>query len=108
MLRLLAIRPNLSQRQIASALGISLGKANYCMRALVDGGWITAQRMRDSDNRPAYAYVVTPQGSWRMMRLAARFLEQKRHELEALKREIELLNSEVTGNDTDKRKLWLD
>ena len=105
MLRILEANPNLSQRQIAVELGISVGKTNYCMKALVDRGWIKAQDFRTSDNKRAYAYVLTRSGMRRKSQLAVRFLEQKRHEFEALEREIATLSAEVTGiagNDSDR------
>ena len=101
MLNILAANPNLSQRQIAAELGISVGKTNYCIKALADKGWIKARSVRNSDNKLAYAYVLTPSGIRRKKQLAVRFLEQKRQEFEALEREIEMLDAEAKSMSGD-------
>lgn len=95
LLRLLDGQPNLSQRALASELGISLGKTNYCLRALVDKGWIKIRNFRNSDNKRGYMYLLTPRGIERKASITVRFLREKRAEYEALKREIELLKREV-------------
>jgi EPS-associated MarR family transcriptional regulator len=101
MLNILAANPNLSQRQIAAELSISVGKTNYCIKALADKGWIKARSVRNSDNKLAYAYVLTPSGIRRKKQLAVRFLEQKRQEFEALEQEIETLDAEVKDMSGD-------
>ena len=95
MLNILAANPNLSQRQIAAELSISVGKTNYCIKALADKGWIKARSVRNSDNKLAYSYVLTPSGIRRKKQLAVRFFEQKRREFKALEQEIEMLNVET-------------
>ena len=62
LLRLLESKPTLSQRALARELGISLGKINYCLNALIDKGWIKVKNFRDSDNKLGYIYLVTPRG----------------------------------------------
>ena len=104
VLRTLEANPNLSQRQIATELGISVGKANYCVKALINRGWVKARNLRNSDNRLAYAYVLTPSGIRRKAQLAVRFLEQKRQEFEELKREIAVLSAELGRNSIDDIK----
>ena len=74
-LRALQSNPRLSQRQLAQALGISLGKTNYCVRALIERGLVTAQRFRTSNNKLAYAYLLTPEGLETKTRITARFLQ---------------------------------
>jgi len=101
ILKTLEANPNLSQRQIAVELGISLGKANYCIKALINRGWVKACNFRNNDNKLAYAYVLTPNGIRRKAQLAARFLEHKRREFEELKREIAMLNAELEGTPGD-------
>lgn len=91
----LKANPNLSQRQLANKLGISVGKVNYCIRALIDKGWVKARNFRNSDNKRTYAYALTPNGVRRKAELTVRFLEQKRREFEELKREIALLSAEI-------------
>ena len=101
VLKALEANPNLSQRQLATELGISVGKANYCIKALIDRGWVKARNFRNSDNKFAYAYVLTPSGIHRKAQLAMRFLEQKRWEFQELKREISILNAEIEGVPVD-------
>ena len=95
VLKALEANPNLSQRQLATELGISVGKANYCIKALIDAGWVNALNFRNSDNKLAYAYVLTPSGIRRKTQLTMRFLEHRRSEFEALRREIALLSAEL-------------
>ena len=94
-LRALQSNPRLSQRQLAQALGISLGKTNYCVRALIERGLVTAQRFRTSNNKLAYAYLLTPEGIETKTRITARFLQRKRAEYDALKAELEQLTAEA-------------
>jgi len=101
VLKALEANPNLSQRQLATELGISVGKANYCIKALIDAGWVKARNFRNSDNKLAYAYVLTPSGIRRKAQLTVRFLEHRRREFEELKREIGMLNVEIEGMPVD-------
>lgn len=95
VLRLLQENPEMSQRQLADALGISLGGVNYCVRALVDKGLVKVKNFRNSDNKMAYAYFLTPKGITEKTALTARFLKRKINEYESLKAEIESLKSEL-------------
>ena len=95
-LRLLEAVPSMSQRDLAEQLGISLGKANFCLNALLDRGLLTAQRFHNSSNKLAYAYLLTPAGLVEKTALTASFLKRKMNEYEALKSEIELLSAEVS------------
>ena len=99
VLKALEANPNLSQRQLATELGISVGKANYCIKALIDKGWVKARNFQNSDNKLAYAYMLTPSGIRRKSKLTMRFLEHKRTEFEALRREIAMLSAELDGQD---------
>jgi EPS-associated MarR family transcriptional regulator len=96
ILRLLESRPDISQRQLSRELGVSLGKTNYCLRALLDRGWIKAQNFKNSQNKIAYAYLLTPEGIERKAKIAVRFLKRKTAEFEAIKQEIEQLRREVS------------
>lgn len=91
VLQLLHQQPDLSQRQLAARLGISLGKANYLLRALLDRGAIKARNFRNSQNKLAYAYLLTPAGLAQKAALAQGYLQRKIVEYEALKAEIEFL-----------------
>jgi len=95
VLRLLESNPHMNQRDLAEALGISLGKANYCLRALLDKGLIKMQNFRNSDNKRAYAYLLTPTGVAAKAELTVRFLKWKMEEYERLKLEIESLKREM-------------
>jgi len=96
VLRILEKNPDLSQRQIASALGVSLGAVNYCLRALIEKGQIKVRNFQSSNNKMRYAYILTPRGVREKARLAGAFLVRKVAEHEALKAEIAALNEELT------------
>jgi len=104
LLTLLAERPDVSQRQLADALGFSLGKINYCVKALLDKGWVKAQNFKNSKNKLAYAYVLTPSGIDAKARITARFLKRKMAEYEALKAEIARLQAEVGQADSAREQ----
>lgn len=93
-LRLLEANPDLSQRELSQELGISLGKTNYCVRALLDKGLIKMQNFRNSDNKLGYAYLLTPAGIAAKADLTRNFLKIKIQEYEHLKQEIEQLQRE--------------
>ena len=97
VLALLERSPDISQRELARQLGVSLGGANYALRALVDRGMVKAQNFSRSERKLAYAYVLTPQGLAEKTKLTARFLKRKLEEYEALKSEIEALQGLVAG-----------
>ena len=87
--------PEVSQRELAKALGISLGRVNYCLRALIERGLVKANNFRNSSNRSAYAYYLTPKGLEEKTRITVAFLKHKMDEFEALRREIESLRKEA-------------
>ncbi len=95
LLRLLECNPEASQRELAAELGISLGKTNYCLRALVERGLVKARNFKKSHNKTAYAYFLTPQGIEEKARVTLRFLARKQREYVALKAEIEELQREA-------------
>lgn len=95
VLRLLEANPGMSQRDISDALGVSLGKTNYCVKALLDKGLLKMQNFRNSQNKLAYAYLLTPAGIAAKTELTARFLKYKVTEYENLRNEIEALRREV-------------
>jgi EPS-associated MarR family transcriptional regulator len=97
VLRLLQDNPDITQRQMASQLGISLGGMNYCLKALVEKGWVKMDNFSRNPNKLKYAYLLTPNGVRAKTRLTAHFLKRKLAEYEALKAEIEALRTEV-GN----------
>lgn len=95
LLRLLTAEPELSQRELAQRLGMSLGKTNYSVRALIDRGWVKMRNFRNSDNKSAYAYVLTPRGLHARGTAAREFLLRKQREFAALESEIAELRVEV-------------
>jgi len=95
VLRLLESDPGLSQRDLSQALGISLGKTNYCMRALLDKGLIKMQNFRNNENKLGYSYLLTPAGIAAKAELTRNFLIIKMREYEVLRREIEQLKTEA-------------
>ena len=96
VLRLLEQRPEMSQRELSEALGLSLGKAHYVLHSLLDKGLVKAGNFRRSDNKLAYAYVLTPSGLREKVRLTRAFLSRKEAEFEQLRRTIDTLKSELT------------
>ena len=94
-LRLLEANPEMTQRELAEALGVSLGAANYCLKALVEKGWLKLENFQSNPNKLGYLYLLTPMGIAAKTALTARFLKRKLAEYEALKAEIEQLKSEV-------------
>jgi EPS-associated MarR family transcriptional regulator len=95
LLKLLEENPELSQRRIAEEIGVSVGKINHCLRALLDRGLVKIRNFRDSQNKLAYAYYLTPKGAREKVRTTAGFLKRKLAEYEGLEREIEELKREV-------------
>lgn len=96
ILRALEEKPNLSQREIARDLGVSLGAVNYCLRALIERGQIKVQNFKSSDHKRRYAYVLTPKGIARKAALTRAFLVGKVEEYEALRQEIDSLEREIS------------
>ena len=102
VLRALDANPELSQRQLAQELGVSLGGVNYALKALIERGFVKADNFRKSGTKVAYLYVLTPQGITEKTSLATAFLGRKLEEYEVLRQEIEALKGEVgSGNSAD-------
>ena len=95
VLKLIEQNPELSQRQLAEEMGVSLGKANYCLRALIDKGLVKAKNFKNSSNKAAYLYLLTPRGVEAKAKISVRFLARKVEEYEALRVEIEELKIEL-------------
>jgi len=95
LLKYLEAHPEASQRALAREMGVSLGKVNYCLKALVARGCITAGRFRRSNNKLAYAYKLTPKGLEAKAEATVRFLHRKLNEYQALQGEIETLRDEA-------------
>ncbi len=95
ILKLVQERPEISQRELAEALGISLGKVNYCLKALIEVGILKVTNFRNSKNKSAYMYLLTPSGIEEKAKVTVRFLKNKIQTYEALKSEINMLTDEV-------------
>ena len=98
VLRLLEGNPQMNQRDLAAAAGVSLGKTNYCINALLDKGLIKMQNFKSSKRKLAYAYLLTPAGVAEKAALTQRFLTRKMEEYDALKAEIDQLKQEAADN----------
>lgn len=98
ILRKLDTEPEVSQRELARELGISLGKANYCLNALIEKGLVKVNNFRQSENKKGYIYLLTPSGVEEKAKITVRFLKYKLAEYETIKAEIEQLQHDVESN----------
>ena len=103
LLRYLAENPQVSQRELAEHLGISLGKTNYCLKALVEKGLVKARNFKNSADKRAYLYLLTPSGFRAKAEISVRFLQRKIAEHEALHAEIEQLRRELENDVAENR-----
>ena len=99
IMRILQDNPDLTQRELADQLGMSVGGLNYCLKALMDKGFVKMGNFQKSKNKFKYVYLLTPQGIAEKVALTSRFLQRKMAEYDALKLEIEALKSEVEQRD---------
>jgi len=95
VLRHLENDPEITQRKLAKELGISLGKANYCLKALIGKGLVKTDNFKNSNNKSAYLYLLTPKGIKEKSRITLHFLKRKIDEYENLKKEINELRQEI-------------
>jgi EPS-associated MarR family transcriptional regulator len=95
ILRALERDPSMSQRQLSRSLGLSVGKTHYLLHALLDKGWVKTRNFRRSDNKLAYAYLLTPTGLRHKLALTRRFLVRKEQEFEMLRDTIDQLRAEL-------------
>lgn len=95
VLRLLEQNPEMTQRELAKALGVSVGATNYCLKALVGKGWVKLENFQKNRNKLGYLYLLTPMGIAAKAQLTASFLQRKMAEYEALRAEIDQLQAEV-------------
>lgn len=105
MLRLIESRPEISQRELADELGISLGQINYQLKALKEKGLIKVGNFMRSDNKLAYVYLLTPQGVASKLSVTKRFLARKREEFELMKAELDELEREALFSETQAQKI---
>ena len=95
ILKILKDNPKMTQRQLSKELGLSLGRTNYVIHALIDKGWMKLSNFKRSDNKLGYLYLLTPEGVIEKSILAQNFLSRKLKEYNRLKEEIEILKSEL-------------
>jgi EPS-associated MarR family transcriptional regulator len=101
LLQLLEANPRMSQRDVARELGISLGRVNYCLKSLMEKGWIKVSNFRNSRNKAAYIYLLTPRGIEAKAGVTVRFLQAKLEEYDALAADIERIRAEVERQKQD-------
>ena len=98
VLKHIEANPSITQRELAKELGVSVGKVNYCLKALIDKGWIKANNFKNSNKKLAYFYILTPSGLEQKAKITMNFLKRKMSDYEELKKEIEVLKNEVNNN----------
>ena len=96
LLKFLAEHPDASQRELARQLGVSVGKVNYCLKALIAKGFVKARNFRNSNHKAGYLYILTPQGIDEKINVTSSFLRRKLDEYDLLTKEIERLTREVS------------
>ena len=97
VMRILQDSPDVTQRELAEKLGVSLSGLNYCLKALIDKGWVKIQNFSNNKNKLGYAYLLTPTGIVHKASLTSSFLQRKMQEYEVLKQEIKRLKQEVNS-----------
>ena len=102
-LKVLEKNPELSQRQLAKELGVSLGKTHYILNSLIDVGLVKVDNFRRSDNKLGYAYLLTPRGFVEKATVTKRFLSRKQREYKELEQQIADLTKEVESMSSDVR-----
>ena len=95
ILKILEQQPDLTQRQLSEALGVSLGKTNYVLKSVIDVGWVKLDNFQKSNNKWGYAYLLTPTGVAEKATITVRFLKKKKQEYDDLQVEIAELQKEV-------------
>ena len=95
LLKIIKENPEMTQRQLSNALGLSLGKTNYLIHSLLSKGWVKLENFRRSNNKSGYLYLITPSGIEEKSVLARKFLKRKSAQYNRLKKEIEILKSEI-------------
>ncbi len=105
ILKVLEKNPEISQRDLARELGVSLGRVNYCLKALINVGLLKVTNFRNSKNKLAYMYLLTPTGVKEKSIITERFLKMKLQEFEALEAEINMLRAEAKTNSNNLRSV---
>ena len=95
LLRKLEENPNYTQRELSEEMGVSLGKVNYCLKKLIEKGWVKLINFNKNENKVSYVYLLTPKGIEKKTKLTFEFLKTKVREYEILQEEIEMLKKDV-------------
>lgn len=95
LLRKLEENPSLTQRQLSTEMGVSLGKINYCIKKLIEKGWVKFSNFSNNPKKSNYIYLLTPHGIEQKAKLTIEFLKIKINEYEILKDEIEILKEDL-------------
>lgn len=98
LMRLIEQNPQVTQREIADQLGMSLGGVNYCIKALIEKGYVKVSNFTQNPHKIRYAYLLTPSGLMAKTALTGQFLKRKLAEYEALKAEIDSLKSRTMSS----------
>ena len=95
ILKHIEVNPRATQRELAAELGDSVGKVNYCLKALIDKGWVKANNFKNNPSKLGYLYLLTPLGIAEKAKLTVSFLQRKLHEHERITLEIEQLQKQL-------------
>lgn len=104
ILKIIEAEPEISQRQLAEALGVSLGKTNYLIKALLEKGHLKAGNFLRAEDKMKYVYLLTPEGISAKLQLTRNYLARKEQEYIAMKAEIEAMRNEIATHDSDESK----
>ena len=103
LLRKLEVNPEYTQRELSKEMGVSLGKVNYCMKKLIEKGWLKLTNFSRNPNKVGYVYLLTPKGIEQKARLTFEFLAIKLEEYEMLKEEISILKQDTEKLQSEKK-----
>ena len=95
LLRKLEDNPNYTQRELSKEMGVSLGKVNYCMKKLIEKGWVKLSNFNKNEDKVSYIYLLTPKGIEKKAKLTIEFLKTKIKEYQILQEEIEMLRQDI-------------
>ena len=104
LLRMIEENPKYTQRELSKETSVSLGKVNYCMKKLVEKGWIKLSNFSSNPNKAGYSYLLTPRGIEEKAKLTFKFLKIKIEEYEMLKEEIDKLKLDAEELNSSMKK----
>lgn len=98
ILRAIKENPETTQRELSARLGVSLGKVNYLLKALIKKGFVKAQNFKNTEKKAGYIYLLTPRGIGEKSRMTCYFIKRKMEEYDRLEEEIRLLRTEMEND----------